>query len=162
MVTGFSACSTFSVSPYFQEPDWQAEGKIALRASQFEGGKSQSLSFRWRQRHDASLIEFFSPLGLRLFLVQKMNGRVILIDNEGRTVETETIAELAYLQMGSYLPLDNFADLMFESESDSALRSLDNAGWSVERSSYTQGHLRKIVLLSSSGSQLIFLVKHFE
>lgn len=162
VVLAFSACSTFKVSSYFQAPDWQAAGKLAIRASEFEGGKNRSVSFRWRQRGDASLIEFFSPLGMRLFLIQKLEGRVVLIDNTGKMVETNSIAELAYSQMGVYLPLDNLSGLMFESGSELALQGLDNAGWSVKRSLYQQGRLRKLTLMNTSGTQLIFLVKSFE
>ncbi len=158
-----SACTSFSTSPFFETFDWQAEGKLALRASSQDGGKNQSVSYRWRQRDSASLIEFFSPLGQRIFLVQKVDGIVTLVDHSGRQVHAETIAQMARQQMGMELPLDDLSDLMFESDSGEAMQQLDNAGWRIKRSTYNdEGRMKKLVLVNSSGSQLTFLVKNFE
>lgn len=157
-----SSCSHLSQTPYFDTYDWQAEGKLAVQASKLDGGKNQSLSYRWRQRDSSSFIEFTSPLGQRLFYIEKYSEHVILRDASGQELTAKSLSDLALMQMGVNLPLDNLVSFMFEETSAEALVGLKGADWSVDRVSYTDGHLHKLVLVNVSATKLIILVKEFE
>ena len=157
-----SSCSHLLQAPYFDTYDWQAEGKLAVQASKFDGGKNQSLSYRWRQRDSSSFIEFISPLGQRLFYIEKYSEHVVLRAASGQELTAKSLSDLALMQMGVNLPLDNLVSFMFEESSAEALAGLKGTDWSVDQVSYIDGHLHKLVLINASVTKLIILVKEFE
>ena len=124
---------------------WQIEGKVGIRAPKDSG----SGTLFWLQRQDYYDIRLSGPLGRGAARLTGRPGDVSLeVANQGRysAASPETLLEE---QMGWKLPVSNLAwwvrglpapssKSRLTLDADSRLASLEQDGWQVQYSAYTQ------------------------
>ncbi|MCT7655909.1 lipoprotein insertase outer membrane protein LolB [Oceanimonas sp. NS1] len=123
--------------------DWQLAAKLGIITPEERG----SLSLFWRQNSDDYRLNLTNVVGKRVFDLSRRNGRIELVDGEGRRHTATNAQELVYRLTGWNLPVEQLADWIkglpgeadtVSFDADGRPAQVQSHGWQLSYQGYTQ------------------------
>lgn len=119
---------------------WQLSGKLAIITEQERG----SARLNWQQDGDDYRLNLTSLIGTHILELNRQQGRLTLIDRDGKTHQSQNASALIYQLTGWDLPIDGLplwikglpGKAHYQLNADKSLASVSDGAWQIDYQQY--------------------------